>query len=58
VSRNPYNNTKKRRAALAFLRSRGITQPRALYPAARHVDVQAVKTVAWNARRPIALVSR
>ena len=31
-TRNPYANTKKRRAALAFLKSRNITQPRPIYP--------------------------
>lgn len=40
---NPYGNTRKRKAALAFMAERGITQPRALYPAARHVDVEAVQ---------------
>jgi hypothetical protein len=30
-SRNPYSNTKRRKAALAFLASKGITQPRGLY---------------------------
>ena len=30
--RNPYANTAKRKAALAWLASRGITQPRPLYP--------------------------
>lgn len=44
--RNPYNMTRKRKAALAFLAARGITQVRALYPAARHVDMQAPKAVA------------
>jgi len=53
-TRNPYGNTRKRRAALAFLKSKGITQPRALYPAARHVDVQAVKA---RARRSLVLVT-
>ena len=43
TTRNPYSNTKKRKAALAFLATRGITQPRATYPAARHVDPKAVK---------------
>ena len=30
-SRNPYNNTRKRKAALAFLAARGITQVKPLY---------------------------
>lgn len=34
-SRNPYNNTAKRKRALAWLAERGITQPRALYPQIR-----------------------
>jgi len=54
-TRNPYSNTKKRKAALAFLAERGITQPRALYPAARHVDADRVKHVAL--RRALTLVS-
>lgn len=36
-SRNPYNNTAKRKRALAWMAARGITQPRALYPVAAHV---------------------
>lgn len=31
-TRNPYGNTKKRKAALAWLAAKGITQPRPLYP--------------------------
>jgi hypothetical protein len=31
-TRNPYNMTRKRKAALAWMAARGITQPRALYP--------------------------
>jgi hypothetical protein len=31
-SRNPYGKTRKRAAALAWLKSKGIDQPRALYP--------------------------
>ena len=42
-TRNPYNMTRKRKAALAFLKARGITQVKATYPAARHVDPKAVK---------------
>jgi len=53
-TRNPYGNTKKRRAALAFLAVRGIMQPRALYPAARHVDAPALKV---RAVRRLALIS-
>jgi hypothetical protein len=34
-SRSPYGNTKKRKAALAWMAARGITQPRALYPQIR-----------------------
>lgn len=30
---NPYSNTKKRKAALKWMATRGITQVRALYPA-------------------------
>jgi hypothetical protein len=54
-SRNPYGNTKKRKAALAFLADRGINQPRALYSAARHVDADRVKLIAQ--RRTLTLVS-
>jgi hypothetical protein len=35
-TRNPYSNTKKRKAALAWMAARGITQPHALYPQIRH----------------------
>ena len=40
-TRNPYANTKKRRAALAFLKSRNITQPRPIYPVANGVRARA-----------------
>jgi hypothetical protein len=55
-SPNPYRNASKaRKAALAFLAARGITQPRATYPAARHVDDSRVKLIAQ--RRVLTLVS-
>jgi hypothetical protein len=34
-TRNPYGNTKKRKAALAWMLSKGITQPRPLWPCLR-----------------------
>jgi hypothetical protein len=52
--RNPYGNTAKRKAALAYLAARGITQPRALYPvpaiAVPHPDRAAIALVAFGKR--------
>jgi hypothetical protein len=53
-TRNPYGNTKKRKAALAWMAARGITQPRATYPAARFVDVTVTKA---RAARRLSIVS-
>lgn len=53
-TRNPYGNTRKRKAALAYLKARNITQPRATYPAARFVDSYIVK---GRAARRLSLVS-
>lgn len=39
---NPYGNTRKRKAALAWLAERGITQPRALYPQVRQPPAPCV----------------
>ena len=39
--RNPYGNTSKRKAALAWLAARGITQPRAVHPTQQHVTLHA-----------------
>ena len=41
-SRNPYDNTSKRRAALAWMATRGITQPRGTVRAAELAEVQLV----------------
>jgi hypothetical protein len=52
-SRNPYGNTKKRKAALAWMTDRGITQPRALYPQIRNAPepVSAHKIVVLHGAR-------
>jgi hypothetical protein len=39
VGRNPYGNTKRRKAALAWMAEQGITQPRPLYPTVRVSDL-------------------
>jgi hypothetical protein len=45
VGRNPYGNTKRRKAAFAWMAAQGITQPRPLYPMVRLADIGVKVTV-------------
>lgn len=55
-SRSPYGNTAKRKRALAWMAARGITQPRALYPAIARTQ-QYVGLQFANRERPARLTS-
>ena len=56
-TRNPYNMTRKRKAALAWMAARGITQPRALYPQIREApDPINPQLLAYNAGLRLSLV--
>lgn len=53
-SRNPYADTKRRRAALAYLAARGLTQVRPVYPAYAEIEITRLPQ---PATRRLVLVS-
>lgn len=53
--RNPYANTKRRRAALAYLAARGLTQVRPVYPA--YAEIEITRLPQRTAPRRLVLVS-